>query len=77
MLQDRLVKEMRLAGISGIEEANPWLPTFNADFITRFEVVPHSSHDAHRPLPSTDDLDRCFTWQETRTLTKNLTLQFK
>jgi len=76
-LQDRLVKEMRLAGISGIEEANPWLPTFMADFNTRFEVVPHSSHDAHRPLLSTDDLDCCFTWQETRTLSKNLTLQYK
>jgi len=48
-----------------------------ADFNTRFEVVPHSSHDAHRPLPSIDDLDRCFTWQEARTLSKNLTLQFK
>jgi len=76
-LQDRLVKEMRLAGISGIEEANPWLPTFMADFNTRFEVVPHSSHDAHRPLLSSDDLDHCFTWQETRTLSKNLTLQYK
>ncbi len=68
---------MRLAGISVIEEANPWLPTFMADFNTRFDVVPHSSHDAHRPLLSTDDLDRRFTWQETRTLSKNLTLKFK
>jgi transposase len=76
-LQDRLVKEMRLAGISGIEEANSWLPTFMADFNTRFEVVPHSSHDAHRPLHPADNLDRCFTWQETRTLSKNLTLQYK
>ena len=48
-----------------------------ADFNTRFEVVPHSSHDAHRPLLSSDDLDRSFTWQETRTLSKNLTLQYK
>jgi transposase len=76
-LQDRLVKEMRLAGISGIEEANSWLPTFMADFNTRFEVVPRSSHDAHRPLHPADNLDRCFTWQETRTLSKNLTLQYK
>ena len=76
-LQDRLVKEMRLAGISGMEEANPWLPTFMADFNARFEVAPRSSHDAHRPLLSTHDLDRCFTWQETRTLSKNLTLQYR
>ena len=76
-LQDRLVKEMRLAGISGIEEANPWLPTFIADFNVRFEVAPRSSHDAHRPLLSTEDLDRIFSKQVTRTLSKNLTLQYK
>ena len=76
-LQDRLIKELRLAGISEIEEANPWLPTFMADFNARFAVVPHSAHDAHRPLLPTDDLDRSFTWQEARTLSKNLTLQYK
>jgi len=76
-LQDRLVKEMRLAGISGIEEANTWSPMFMADFNARFEVAPRSSHDAHRPLLSTEDLDRIFTKQVTRTLSKNLTLQYK
>jgi hypothetical protein len=29
-LQDRLVKELRLAGISTIETANAWLPAFIA-----------------------------------------------
>ena len=31
-LQDRLIKEMRLAGINSIEEANAWLPIFIEDF---------------------------------------------
>lgn len=35
-LQDRLIKEMRLEGISSIEAANAWLDTFIADFNRRF-----------------------------------------
>lgn len=35
-LQDRLVKELRLAGISDIEAANAFLPIFMADFNERF-----------------------------------------
>jgi hypothetical protein len=35
-LQDRLIKEMRLEGITGIEAANAWLATFIADFNRRF-----------------------------------------
>lgn len=75
-LQDRLVKEMRLRGITSLEQAHAYLPEFIADFNGRFAVVPHSPHDVHRPLLSTDDLDRIFTWQETRVLSKNLTLQY-
>jgi hypothetical protein len=33
--------------------------------------------DAHRPLTPKDDLAHILTWQETRTLSKNLTLQFQ
>ena len=31
-LQDRLVKELRLAGIDGMEAGNDFLPAFMADF---------------------------------------------
>jgi len=75
-LQDRLPKEMRLRGISSWEAGNAYLPEFIEDFNRRFAVQPRSSHDAHRPLSRQDDLARILTWQETRTLTKNLTLQF-
>ncbi|MCL1125996.1 ISNCY family transposase [Shewanella surugensis] len=47
-LQDRLIKEMRLAGINTIEEANAWLPEFMADFNRRFACSAYSSQDAHR-----------------------------
>jgi len=49
-LQDRLVKELRLAGISDLEAANAFLPGFMAHFNARFAVVPARSDDLHRPL---------------------------
>jgi hypothetical protein len=76
-LQDRLVKEMRLRGISSMEAGNAYLPEFMQDFNRRFAVVPGSQHDAHRPLLVKDDLDQILTWQETRTLSKNLSVQFR
>lgn len=76
-LQDRLVREMRLRGISSWEAGNAYLPEFMNDFNRRFAVQPRSSHDAHRLLLPQDDLDQIFTWQESRTLSKNLTLQFR
>jgi transposase len=76
-LQDRLVKEMRLRGISGIEQGNAYLPEFIADFNHRFGVPPRSLHDTHRPLAAAENLAHILAWQEPRTLSKNLTLQFK
>lgn len=77
ILQDRLVKELRLRNISTIEEANAFLPTFIEDYNHRFAVIPKSSANAHRPLLQTHDLDQIFTIQQTRHLSKNLTLQYK
>lgn len=75
-LQDRLVKEMRLRGISTMTDGNAYLPEFMTDLNQRFAVEPRSSVNAHRPLTAKDELARILTWQETRTLSKNLTLQF-
>jgi transposase len=75
-LQDRLPKELRLRGISSWEAGNTYLPEFMADFNRRFAVQPRSTHDAHRPLTTRDNLAHILTWQETRILSKNLTLQF-
>ena len=74
-LQDRLVKELRLRGISDIEAGNAYLPEFRDDFNRRFAVVPRSHHDAHRPLLKTDNLDVILTHQKVGTLSKNLTVQ--
>jgi len=50
VLQDRLVKEMRLRGISNIEVANEYTLEYITEYNARFAVQPRSSHDAHRPL---------------------------
>lgn len=75
-LQDRLVKEMCLRGISGIAAGNAYALEFLRDFNRRFARVPRDPQDAHRPLRRQDDLARILTHQETRSLSKNLTLQY-
>jgi transposase len=76
-LQDRLPKELRLRSISNRTDGNTYLPEFLMDFNQRFAVEARSSVDAHRPLTTKEDLARILTWQERRTLSKNLTLQFE
>jgi|WetSurMetagenome_2_1015567.scaffolds.fasta_scaffold166495_1 transposase len=75
-LQDRLPKEMRLRNIGSWAAGNAYLPEFLEDFNTRFAEEPRSDVNAHRPLTPKDDLARILSWQETRSLSKNLTLQF-
>ena len=76
-LQDRLVKEMRLRGISDMEAANAFLPEFMADFNARFAVAPRNPADAHRPvLHDRDELGLILCRQHLRRLSKNLTCQF-
>lgn len=74
-LQDRLVKELRLRGISDMTAGNAFLPEFREDFNQRFAVQPRSIHDAHRPLLKTDNLDIILSHQKTGILSKNLTVQ--
>jgi transposase len=76
-LQGRLPKELRLRGISDWETGNAFLPEFIDDFNRRFAVQPKSSYNAHRPLSKSENLAQIFTWQESRILSKNLTLQFR
>ena len=76
-LQDRLVKELRLREISDLEAANAFAPEFIADYNRRFARAARSEHDAHRLLQPSDDLARIFSWQETRLVSKSLTLNYK
>jgi hypothetical protein len=49
-LQDRLVKELRLAGARTLAEGNAVLPAFMADYNARFAKPPANKKDLHRPL---------------------------
>lgn len=75
-LQDRLVKEMRLHGISSVDDSNLFLEAFRADFNERFSKPPINDKDAHRPLADHDNLDDILTWQEDRTVTNSLSVQY-
>ena len=75
-LQDRLVKELRLAGAATLAEGNALLPAFIADYNARFAKAPANNKDLHRPLRASDDLEDAFAWKEERTLSQALTLQY-
>jgi hypothetical protein len=49
-LQDRLVKELRLAGISNMEEGNAFLSGFMARFNEKFARTPARPENLHRPV---------------------------
>jgi len=67
--QDRLCHELRLSGITTIEGGNQLLKdSFDEQLNKKFAVVPHSSHDFHRPLPKGLDLRDIFCLEETRVL---------
>ena len=59
-----------------MEAGNAFLEAFRNDYNGKFSVEPRSPHDVHRPLLSTEDLDRIITWSEMRSVSQQLTLQY-
>ena len=79
-LQDRLVKELRLARISNPEEGNRFLKNdFIPKFNTRFAYVSAKEGNVHKPLTTTDkkSLNRTFAIQANRIVNNDFTIQFK
>lgn len=76
-LQDRLVKELRLLGLSTPEAANAYAPEFIRDYNERFSKAPLSDHDVHRLVRDDEDLALIFTCQENRKISQELTLHFQ
>jgi len=76
-LQDRLVKELRLAGVCCMEDGNAFLAEFVEDYNRRFGRAPESPHDVHRPLLADEPLDDIFRLQVERKVSRNLTLNYK
>ena len=72
--QDRLIKEMRLAGVSTLDEANRFLEDYLPIYNQRFSVQPAQAADLHRPRPAGCDLDRILCLKTTRCLRKDFTI---
>lgn len=76
--QDRLVKELRLAGINSITEANNLLEgSFLEELNDRFAREPKSDVDLHRPVPEGLDLRSVFCFEEGRVVDNDWTVRWR
>ena len=77
--QDRLIKELRLAGISSKEEANVFLgKVFLPSYAQKYAVEPRSQTNLHKPLTKTEQplLDAVFSKQYERTIRNDFTISY-
>ena len=74
VLQDRLVKEMRLKGIRTMGEANKFLGEYLPRFNRMFKVSPVNDADAHTKLPGHFNLDEYLCVKTERVLRKDNTI---
>ena len=72
--QDRLIKEMRLANVSGLEEGNQFLTRYLPVYFKRFGVPAALEGNMHRPLPQDLDLDRILCVKTQRVLRNDFTV---
>jgi transposase len=76
-LQDRLCKEMRLAQINTLEQANQFLPQFIKEFNATFSRTPISEETEWVEMLPGADMDYLFSMQETRTVKPDHTISFE
>lgn len=74
--QDRLVAELRLAGVQTLAEANAFLPGYLERYRARFAVPPASPDSAYVPLSPGTDLARLFCCKYTRKVASDNTVRF-
>jgi len=76
-LQDRLVKELRLQGISDIASANAFLPSFIEQYNRKFAKPSKNPEDAHRlVLHDENELNWILSRQTSRKVSRNLQLSY-
>ena len=76
-LQDRLVKELRLANINDMEAGNTFLPAFVKRFNEHFAVQPARPEDLHRRLPvAASRMNDILCHRERRYVGAQLTLSY-
>ncbi len=76
-LQNRLVKEMRLAGLRDIEAANRFLEGYLETFNRRFMKEARQPPDVHRPWLKSLSLDDIFCLQSPRTVNNGCLVKWR
>jgi len=75
--QDRLVKGMRVAGVTTLEQANQYLETEFLPWVNgTLAVVPANADDAHRALEKHHDLAAILSHVESRRVDNDYTIRF-
>jgi len=72
--QDRLSKELRLAGIATLAGANQFLEAYLPRYNQRFAVAPAQPADLHRPRPPRPELERILCLKTSRRLRNDFTI---
>ena len=76
-MQDRLIKELRVAHVCSLDEANRFLAEQFVPFWNqRFTVEAADPVDAHRPLPKGTDLERLFADEDRRVVGLDFTFRY-
>ena len=75
--QDRVIKEMRLAGVKSLEDANTFLEEYLPTYNRRFGRVARESGDMHRRVPAGIDLRQTLSIQTVRTLRKDNAVHYE
>lgn len=73
--QDRLIKEMRLAGVKTKEEANRFLETYLPKYNRRFSVQARDRANLHRPRPRDRELVRILSIRHPRLVRNDGTIR--
>jgi hypothetical protein len=76
-LQDRLVKELRLANISTLKQANAFLDEYLPKYNAHFAIKPFRKTNLHRAVPKSLNLEEIFCIKEYRAISNGFTFQWR
>jgi len=74
--QDRLIKEMRLADIRSMDDANKFLLTYLPKYISRFSVPAKNPKTLHRKISEKLDLNWVFAFRDERTISNDFSVRW-
>ncbi len=77
-LQDRLIRDLRLKGVCGMDDGNAFLPQFMERHNRQFAITPARPDDLHQPLNlAPDRLCDVLCKREQRYIGAQLTFSFE